>query len=147
MTIWHQPLSLDALNQHYPDTAGHHVGIDYVDFGPEHLTARMPVNEKTRQPYGILHGGASCLLAETVGSHASMLCVNPENEYCVGLEINANHIRPATQGHVYATARPIHLGKSTHVWDIRIRDDADKLVCIARLTMMVKSGRAPSPGQ
>lgn len=146
MTIWHRPLTLDALNQPYPDTASHHVGIEYVDFGPDHLTARMPVNGKTRQPYGILHGGASCLLAETVGSHASMLCLDPESAYCVGLEINANHIRPATQGHVYATARPIHLGKSTHVWDIRIQDEADKLVCIARLTMMVRSGRAPSPG-
>ena len=146
MTIWHRPPTLESLNQQYPDTASHHVGIEYVDFGSDHLTARMPVNEKTRQPYGILHGGASCLLAETVGSHASALCIDPEQEYCVGLEINANHIRPATQGHVYATARPIHLGKSTHVWDIRIQDDADKLVCVARLTMMVKSGRAPSPG-
>lgn len=146
MTIWHRPLTLDALNQPYPDTASHHVGIEYVDFGPDHLTARMPVNGKTRQPYGILHGGASCLLAETVGSHASMLCLDPESAYCVGLEINANHIRPATQGHVYATARAIHLGRATHVWDIRILDDADQLVCIARLTMMVRSGRAPSPG-
>lgn len=146
MTIWHRPLTLDALNQPYPDTASHHVGIEYVDFGPDHLTARMPVNGKTRQPYGILHGGASCLLAETVGSHASMLCLDPEAAYCVGLEINANHIRPATRGHVYATARAIHLGRATHVWDIRILDDADQLVCIARLTMMVRSGRAPSPG-
>jgi 1,4-dihydroxy-2-naphthoyl-CoA hydrolase len=146
MTIWHRPLTLDALNQPYPDTASHHVGIEYVDFGPDHLTARMPVNGKTRQPYGILHGGASCLLAETVGSHASMLCLDPESAYCVGLEINANHIRPATQGHVYATARAIHLGRATHVWDIRILDDADQLVCIARLTMMVRSGRAPTNG-
>ncbi|MGE3298237.1 MAG: PaaI family thioesterase [Porticoccaceae bacterium] len=146
MTIWHRPLTLDALNQRHPDTASHHMGIEFVDFGPDHLTARMPVNEKTRQPYGILHGGASCLLAETVGSHASMLCLDPESAYCVGLEINANHIRPATQGHVYATARAIHLGRATHVWDIRILDDADQLVCIARLTMMVKSGRAPTGG-
>ena len=143
MAIWHRPLSLEALNQPRPDTASHHVGIEYVDFGPEHLTARMPVDERTRQPYGILHGGASCLLAETVGSHASMLCLDPEKAWCVGLEINANHIRPARDGHVYATARPIHLGQSTHVWDIPIRDDADRLVCIARLTMMIRSGRAP----
>jgi 1,4-dihydroxy-2-naphthoyl-CoA hydrolase len=146
MTIWHRPLTLDALNQRYPDTASHHMGIEFVDFGPDHLTARMPVNGKTRQPYGILHGGASCLLAETVGSHASMLCLDPESAYCVGLEINANHIRPATQGHVYATARAIHLGRATHVWDIRILDDADQLVCIARLTMMVRNGRAPTGG-
>ena len=146
MAIWHQPLSLETLNLPRPDTASHHMGIEFVDFGPEHLTARMPVDERTRQPYGIIHGGASCLLAETVGSHASMLCLDPKKAYCVGLEINANHIRSVRDGHVQATARPIHLGRSTHIWDIRIQDEADRLVCIARLTMMIKSGRAPIAG-
>ena len=106
----------------------------------------MPVDARTRQPYGILHGGASCLLAETVGSHASALCIDLEREYCVGLEINANHIRPVREGYVFATARPIHVGRSTHIWDIRIRDDAGELVCIARLTMMIKAGSANVTG-
>lgn len=143
MAIWHQPLSLEVLNTPRPDTASYHLGIEYVDVGDDFLTARMPVDARTRQPYGILHGGASCLLAETVGSHASSLCIDLAREYCVGLELNANHVRSVRDGHVYATARPIHLGRSTHIWDIRIQDEADRLVCIARLTMMIRSGRAP----
>ena len=98
----------------------------------------MPVDERTRQPYGILHGGASCLLAETVGSHASSLCIDMEKQYCVGLEINANHIRSVSEGFVYGTAKPMHLGRSTHVWEIMIRNEEGKTVCISRLTMMVK---------
>lgn len=146
MSIWHRAPTLESLNHAFPDGAARHVGIEYVDFGDDFLTARMPVDARTRQPYGILHGGASCLLAETVGSHASALCIDLEEEYCVGLEINANHIKPAREGHVHATARPIHLGRGTHIWDIRIRDDAGALVCIARLTMMIKTGRAQVTG-
>jgi 1,4-dihydroxy-2-naphthoyl-CoA hydrolase len=146
MSIWHRAPTLESLNRDFPDGAARHVGIEYVDFGDDFLTARMPVDARTRQPYGILHGGASCLLAETVGSHASALCIDLEREYCVGLEINANHVRPARAGHVHATARPIHLGRATHIWDIRIRDDAGELVCIARLTMMIKAGRAQVTG-
>ncbi|MFZ5653092.1 MAG: PaaI family thioesterase [Pseudomonadota bacterium] len=146
MSIWHRTPTLDTLNHGFPDTAARHLGIEYVAFGEDHLTARMPVDERTRQPYGILHGGASCLLAETVGSHASALCIDLEREYCVGLEINANHLRPVRDGHVYATARPIHLGRSTHIWDIRIRDDAGHLVCISRLTMMIRPGAAQVSG-
>ena len=143
-SIWHQIPTLDSLNHQYPDTAARHLGIEYIEFGDDYLTARMPVNEKTRQPYGILHGGASCLLAETVGSQASSLCVDKEKEYCVGLEINANHLRSVSSGYVYATAKPVHLGRSTHVWEVLICDEDKKLTCIARLTMMVKSG-VPKP--
>lgn len=138
MSIWKKPLSLDALNNDFPDGAATNSGIEYTDFGDDYITARMPVDERTRQPYGILHGGASCLLAETVGSHASSLCVDMEKQYCVGLEINANHIRSVSEGFVYGTAKPLHLGRSTHVWEIMIRNEAGKTVCISRLTMMVK---------
>ncbi|OUS09421.1 thioesterase [Gammaproteobacteria bacterium 53_120_T64] len=136
--IWHKPLSLDVLNNDFPDGAATNSGIEYTDFGADFITARMPVDERTRQPYGILHGGASCLLAETVGSHASSLCLDMTKQYCVGLEINANHIRSVTEGFVYGTAKPLHLGRSTHVWDIMIRTEAGKTVCISRLTMMIK---------
>ncbi len=142
MSIWHRTPTLESLNHDFPDGAARHVGIEYVDFGDDYLTARMPVDTRTRQPYGILHGGASCLLAETVGSHASALCIDLAREYCVGLEINANHIRAAREGYVYATARPLHLGRSTHLWDIRICNADGDLVCIARLTMMIKRGQA-----
>lgn len=146
-SIWQQIPSLDSLNHPASVGASSHMGIEFVEFGDDYLTARMPVNEKTTQPYGILHGGASCLLAETVGSHASMLCIDLEKQYCVGLDINANHLRSVSSGHVYATAKPVHLGKSTHVWEILIFDDNKKLVCISRLTMMVKSGAAPLKNQ
>ncbi len=138
MAIWKKTLSLDTLNNDFPDGAATNVGIEYTDFGDDSITARMPVDERTRQPYGILHGGASCLLAETVGSHASSLCIDMDKQYCVGLEINANHIRSVSEGFVYGTAKPMHLGRSTHVWEIMIRNEAGKTVCISRLTMMVK---------
>ncbi len=142
-SIWQQIPSLDSLNNQNSVGASHHLDIVFVEFGDDYLTARMPVNEKTTQPYGILHGGASCLLAETVGSHASMLCINPEENYCVGLDLNANHLRSASSGFVYATAKAIHIGKSTHVWEILIFDDNEKLICISRLTMIVKAGAPP----
>lgn len=138
MSIWKKALSLDSLNNDFPDGAAANSGIEYTDFDDNTITARMPVDARTRQPYGILHGGASCLLAETVGSHAASLCIDMDKQYCVGLEINANHIRSVSEGFVYGTAKPIHLGRSTHVWEIMIRDDAGKTVCISRLTMMVK---------
>ncbi|MDF1832380.1 MAG: hotdog fold thioesterase [Porticoccaceae bacterium] len=138
MSIWKKALSLDSLNNDFPDGAAANSGIEYTDFDDNTITARMPVDARTRQPYGILHGGASCLLAETVGSHAASLFIDMEKQYCVGLEINANHIRSVSEGFVYGTAKPIHLGRSTHVWEIMIRDDAGKTVCISRLTMMVK---------
>lgn len=132
---------LEALGQ---GTMAEHLGIRWTTIGEDFLEAKMPVDERTRQPYGLLHGGASCALAETIGSVASALVVNHELNYCVGLEINANHIRSARSGWVTGTARPLHLGNSTHVWDIRITDDAGKLVCVSRLTVAVMGRKTGS---
>lgn len=114
-----------------------HLGMEFTDIGEDWLRMRMPVDARTRQPYGRLHGGASVALAETIGSTAASLTVNRETHAVVGMEINANHIRPAYDGFVHATARPENIGRTTHVWSIRIEDDAGKLVCISRLTMAV----------
>lgn len=134
--IWfNKELALPALTSRKSGTMGDLLGIEWTELGPDFLKARMPVDQRTRQPYGILHGGASCVLAETLGSVASALMVDPEKIQCVGLEINANHIRSVREGYVTGTVRPIHLGKSTHVWDIRIVNDQDQLVCVSRLTV------------
>lgn len=111
--------------------------MEWLEIGPDFLKIRMPVDERTKQPYGLLHGGASCALAETVGSIGSHLVIDPSKFLCVGLEINANHIRGARSGFVTAIASPLHLGSSTHVWDIKIHDDNDKLVCVCRLTVAI----------
>lgn len=110
-----------------------------VEIGDEIIKFSMPVSGKTRQPYGILHGGASCALAETVGSIASALVIDIDKNICVGLEINANHIRSVREGVVTGHCTPLHLGKSTHVWDIKIYDDTEKLVCVSRLTVAILS--------
>jgi 1,4-dihydroxy-2-naphthoyl-CoA hydrolase len=114
-----------------------HIGIRFLEVGDDYITARMPVDERTIQPAGILHGGASVALAETLGSVAANLCVDNRQKVCVGLEINANHIRSVRSGFVYGEARPVHLGGSTQLWEIRIRNQQDQLVCISRLTIMV----------
>jgi 1,4-dihydroxy-2-naphthoyl-CoA hydrolase len=114
-----------------------HLGMEVVDCGDDWLQMRMPVDDRTRQPYGRLHGGASVALAETVGSIAASLCIDPESRIAVGQEINANHVRPAFDGWVYATARPEALGRSSHVWSIRIEDEGGRLVCISRFTVAV----------
>lgn len=136
--IWKVMPSAEHMKMFPTKSMGDHIGLEFVDFGPEHITARMPVDHRTMQPFGLLHGGASCVLAETVGSVASAFCIDINKQYAVGLEINANHLRGVTGGYVYGTARPIHIGRSTHVWDIRIEDENKKLVCISRLTMAVK---------
>ena len=128
--------SIDALNAMSVGTAMEPLGIVFTEIGPDFLRATMPVNDATRQPYGLLHGGASVLLAETIGSSAGMLCVG-EGEGCVGIEINANHVRGVREGLVTGTARPLHVGRQTHVWEIRIEDERSRLVCIARLTLAV----------
>ncbi|MFZ9718943.1 MAG: hotdog fold thioesterase [Chitinophagaceae bacterium] len=125
------------------DTMGEFIGIEWVELGDRFLKARMPVNERTKQPYGLLHGGASCVLAETLGSVASALVVDASSSICVGLEINANHIRSAREGFVIGTCTPIHLGASTHVWDIRIHDENEKLICVSRLTVAVLKREGP----
>lgn len=114
-----------------------HLGIVWTDVGDDYLKAAMPVDHRTIQPYGLLHGGASCVLAETIGSVASAMVVDHEKFYCVGLEINANHIRSARKGLVTGTASPLHLGTTTHVWDIRIHDEEGKLVCVSRITVAI----------
>ena len=126
--------TLNTLNQ--SSLAGH-LGIEFVEVGDNFLTARMPVEKQTKQPFGILHGGASAALAETVGSVAATLCIDMSQQYAVGLDINANRLRPVKAGYVYGTARPVHLGRRTHVWEINITDEAQKLVCISRLTLMI----------
>ena len=136
--IWFKKdLSLDDFKHMGKNTMGDFIGMEWVEIGDRFLKARMPVDERTKQPYGLLHGGASCVLAETLGSVASALIVDPEKFICVGLEINANHIRSAREGYVTGTCTPIHIGASTHVWDIRIHDEKEKLICVSRLTVAV----------
>jgi 1,4-dihydroxy-2-naphthoyl-CoA hydrolase len=137
MTIWIAQFDLQALNRMHTGTAADHLGIEFTDFGEDWLEARMPVDRRTKQPVGILHGGASVLLAETVGSAASNLCVDPETHRAIGLDLNANHVRSVHEGYVYAKATPIHLGRSTHVWQVMIADGAQRLSCVTRITMSI----------
>ncbi len=118
-----------------------HLGIEFLEIGDDFIKARMPVDHRTRQPMGLLHGGASVALAETLGSIAAYLCIDIQKQSCVGLEINANHIRAVREGWVYGVAKPHHLGKSTHLWEIKITDDKDKLVCVSRITIAVLDNR------
>ena len=134
--IWFTQATLEYLNQSSETLVGH-LGIEFTEIGDEHVTARMPVDARTHQPYGLLHGGASVALAETLGSTGAGLCVDPARQYVVGLEINANHVRAVKEGWVTGTVRPLHRGKTTQIWEIRIVDDAGKLVCISRITMAV----------
>lgn len=139
MLIWFKKdLSLDDLIEPGIQTMAEHLGIEWTEVGADYLKARMPVDHRTKQPYGLLHGGASCVLAETIGSVASAMVVDHSKYYCVGLEINANHIRSARNGFVTGTATPLHLGATTHVWDIKIHDENDKLICVSRLTVAIK---------
>ena len=123
VAIWHQAPSLEALNEQSKNTIGEVLEIVITGIGDDYLRGRMPVDRRTHQPFGILHGGASVVLAESLGSMAANLVVNPQTHYCVGLDINANHLKSVREGFVLGTARPIHLGKSTQVWDIRICDE------------------------
>ena len=136
--IWYnKELQLADLNQFRKENMATHLGIEWTELGDDFLKASMPVDHRTIQPYGLLHGGASCVLAETIGSVASAMVIDHNTFYCVGLEINANHIRSVREGKVTGTALPLHLGNSTHVWDIRIHDEKEKLVCVSRLTVVV----------
>lgn len=136
MKIWQSEFDIHWLNQHAKTTMSYFLGIEFVDFGEDYLVAKMPVNEKTKQPGGIMHGGASCTLAETVGSTAANLCVD-QNSYAVGLDINTNHIRSISSGYVTAVSKPFHLGRSTQVWHIEIRNEKEQLISVNRLTMAV----------
>jgi len=142
MSIWfHKKLSLENIKGILANTMAEFLELKYEEIGDNYLTMSMPVNNKTQQPYGFLHGGASCVLAETVGSVASALVIDQEKYYCVGLEINANHLRSVSEGTVAAIAKPLHLGKSTHVWDIKIYDNKEKLFCVSRLTVAILAVR------
>jgi len=138
MSIWFEPGLTSAQLQPLSDnTMGQHLGIEFTEVGEDFLKGRMPVDHRTRQPYGLLHGGASVALAETLGSVASAFVVDRRQYNAVGLEINANHLRGVREGFVAGIARPLHLGKTTHVWDIRIYDEKEKLVCVSRLTVAI----------
>lgn len=137
MPIWFQKISIDDLTGIFGNTIAEYLKLEWEEIGDDFLKLSMPVDNSTRQPYGFLHGGASCVLAETIGSAGSALVIDREKYYCVGLEINANHLRSVKDGRVTATAKPLHLGKSTHVWDIKIHDDNAKLICVSRLTVAI----------
>ena len=138
MRIWYKKdLVIEDLGSLGKDTMGEYLGIEWMEVGDDFIKARMPVDHSTKQPYGLLHGGASCVLSETVGSIASAMVVDHSKFVCVGLEINANHVRSAREGYVTGVASPLHLGSNTHVWDVRIYDEVQKLVCVSRLTVAV----------
>jgi 1,4-dihydroxy-2-naphthoyl-CoA hydrolase len=137
MSIWRTQTSVEQLQEHSRETLADTIGIRVTEIGPDFLRATMPVGPKTHQPMGVLHGGASVALAETVGSLAATLCVDRNLYVCLGQEINANHLRPVSSGIVTATARPYHVGKRSHVWHIEIRDEQERLVCVSRLTIAV----------
>ncbi|AHL75222.1 esterase [Stutzerimonas stutzeri] len=137
MSIWHRFPELEQLNANNQNTIAELLDIRFEAVGDDSLTASMVVDSRTHQPYGLLHGGASVVLAETVGSVASYQCIDPSRFYCVGLEVNANHIRALRSGRVTAVCRPVHLGRSSHVWDIRLSGDDGKPSCISRLTVAV----------
>src|SRR5438477_7255953 len=134
MSSWRASTTPEALTERGRRSLSGYLGIRITEIGPDFVRATMPVNEHTHQPFGVLHGGASVALAETVGSLAANMCVDQTLYVCMGQEINANHIRPVSSGVVTATARPYHIGKRSHVWGIEIRDEQEKLVCVSRLT-------------
>ena len=137
MGLWLTPPDLERLNASSKNTIVELLDITFDAFDDDSMTASMVVDHRTHQPFGLLHGGASVVLAESLGSMASYLCVDTKKFYCVGLEVNANHLRAVRSGRVTAVARPVHIGRTTHVWDIRLSDDNGKLNCISRLTIAV----------
>ncbi len=144
MTIWKRSATVEQVQAACQGTLVEHLGIRFLEVGDDYLKASMPVDHRTVQPYGVLHGGATAALAETLGSFGCLLCL-PEGQNCVGLEINANHLRALRDGEVVATARPVHRGRSTHVWEIRTEDERGKLVSVARLTLLVVVARPSRP--
>ena len=137
MKIWQTDISTVLANTRATNSMSEYLGIEFTEVGDDYLIATMPIDHRTKQPIGIMHGGASCVLAETVGSTAANFCVDINTHYCVGLDINTNHIRPMREGFVTAIAKPFHLGKKTQVWSIDIKNKEDKLVSVSRLTMSV----------
>lgn len=135
--MWYRDFQLDQVNAMCKNTIHDALGIEITDKGTDFLTGTMPVDERTVQPMGILHGGANVVLAESLGSIASLMIINPDEQICVGLDINANHIRAARSGLVTGTAKPINIGRKIHVWEIKITDEAGKLTCVSRLTVTI----------
>jgi len=148
MGIWYEPVTLEHVQRYFArgDNLAAHLEIRFTELGDDYLRCTMPVDARTHQPFGILHGGASVALAETMGSVGAQLCVDSSRFYVVGQEINANHVRSVRSGLVTGTARPLHLGRRSHVWDIRIEDEARRLVCVSRLTMSVLDGTGRPEG-
>ena len=140
MRIWQQPVSPDILTHISKNTAVAHLGIEFLEVGDDFLSARVPVDPRTHQPYGLLHGGVSVVLAETLGSCAAGSACPPGHQ-CVGLDINANHLKGVKSGWVTGVARPVHRGRTTHVWQIDMRNDAGELSCVSRITMAILSPR------
>jgi len=143
MSIWKQPTDIVRVNALSADSMLEHLGIEITDIGDDYLRGTMPVDARTKQPFGLLHGGASVALAESLGSLGGTMCIDAAREMAVGLDINANHLRAVTSGTVTGTARPLHLGRTTQVWEIRIEDERGKLVCISRLTLAVVPRQTP----
>jgi 1,4-dihydroxy-2-naphthoyl-CoA hydrolase len=144
VSIWKQTTDLDRINAWNAGSLVEHLGMRVTEVGADYVRGTMPVDARTRQPFGLLHGGASVALAESLGSLAGNLCLDAASEMAVGLDINANHVRAVTSGIVTGTARPLHLGRTTQVWEIRIEDDRARLVCISRLTLAVVPRPAPA---
>jgi 1,4-dihydroxy-2-naphthoyl-CoA hydrolase len=140
MSIWKKPISIEHLAQMHIGTAVEHLGVEFLAVGDDFITARVPVDTRTKQPYGLLHGGVSVVLAETLGSCGAAYAT-PEGYRAVGLDINANHIKGATSGWVTGITRPIHIGRTTHVWQIDLTNDAGELTCVSRITMAVLAPR------
>ena len=141
MRIWKQAVSVEQLDAIHIGTAVEHLGIEFVEVGDDFIKARVPVDQRTKQPYGLLHGGVSVVLAEALGSCGAAYAA-PEGHRCVGLDINANHLKSATSGWVTGITRPVHIGRTTQVWQIELRNDAGELTCVSRITMAVL---APKP--
>ena len=137
MSLWRTQPNIEQLNAIQKNTIGELLDIRFESFDDESLTASLVVDHRTHQPYGLLHGGASVVLAESVGSMAAYLCIDPSKFYCVGLEVNANHLRGVRSGRVTAVAKAVHIGRTTQVWDIRLTNDEGKASCVSRLTMAV----------
>ncbi len=137
MSIWFADYTIEQVNQLNRNTMVEHLEIEFTEIGEDYLSATMPVDHRTVQPLGLLHGGASLTLAESLGSVAGNLVVDPQKQFCVGLEINANHIRSVREGRVTGTTRPVHIGKRTQVWEIKIVNEKQELVCISRITLAV----------
>ena len=136
--IWHRQPCLSAIKKMCENTIDNYLGIEIIDIGDNFLSGKIPVNSNTAQPFGIIHGGANIVLAESLGSIASAHVINSETEICFGQEVNASHVRPVSSGFVTGTASPIHLGKRSHIWQIELKNDENKLSCFVKLTMAIK---------